>query len=135
MSPLFEVGFRCVTHRRVARKPCGYDELSARTQQFYPRLITDLHAPAREQRNAPAQIRRLRALAEIQLRARRTKLVVKVMDGGVILFADVATLRLDHFAEVWIIFDLVLLEILRRKNVRRREDFFATQLADTSLVE
>ena len=33
MSPLFEVGFRCVTHRRVARKPCGYDELSANDRQ------------------------------------------------------------------------------------------------------
>ena len=52
-------------------------------QQFYSGLITNLHAPAGEQGDAPAQIRRLGALEKIQFRTRRAKLVVKMMNPDV----------------------------------------------------
>ncbi len=95
MSPLLKIRFGGITHRRVARKPCGHDELRAAAEQLDAGLITDLHATAGEQRHAPAQVGQFAALAEIQLRACRTKLVVKMMDLRVILFADITILRLD----------------------------------------
>jgi hypothetical protein len=58
-----------------------------------------------------------------------------MVDGRVILLADVAILRLDDFAEVGIVGDFVLLKIFRRKNIRRGENFFAAQLADAGLVQ
>src|SRR5213075_708898 len=42
----------------------------------------------------------LSALREIECRARRAELVVKMMDRRVILLAHVAVLRLDRFAEI-----------------------------------
>jgi hypothetical protein len=77
-------------------------------QKFDAGLITNFHATAGQQRHATAQIRRLGPLDPIQLRALWTKLVVEMMDGRVILFADVAILRLDDLAEIGIIGDFVL---------------------------
>ena len=67
--------------------------MRARTKQLEARLISDLHAPARQERDAAAKVRKLRALGEIQLGARRAHLVVEVMDLRVLLFADVAVLE------------------------------------------
>ena len=58
-----------------------------------------------------------------------------MVDGQVILFADVAVLRFDDFAEIGIVGDFLLLKILRRENIRRGENFFATQFADAGLVQ
>src|ERR1035437_10083573 len=135
MAPVLEVWFRRITHGRVARETRANDELRPGAQQFDAGLITDLHASAGEQCHAPAQIRRLRALDKIQLRALRTKLVVEMVDGRVILFADVAILRFDDFAEFRVVRDFLLLEILRRKNIRRGENFFAAQFADACFIQ
>jgi len=40
-----------------------------------------------------------REAAEVQLGARRTKLIVKRMKDGVVMLADVAILRIDDFAK------------------------------------
>ena len=53
----------------------------------------------------------------------------------IIFFADVTILRLDDLAEIRIVGDFLLHEILRRKNIRRSEDFFAAQFADAGFVE
>ena len=97
--------------------------------------MPDLHAPAGEQGHAPAQVGGLGALDPIQLRTLGAKLVVEMVDGRVVLLADVAVLRFDDFAEVGIVGDFVLLKILRQQNVRRGENFFAAQLADAGRVQ
>ena len=84
MAPLREVRLRGIARRRVAREARGDDELRAGAQQLDARLVADLHAPAGEQRDAPAQVGRLGALAEVQLRAGRAELVVEVVDRRVV---------------------------------------------------
>ena len=68
--------------------------MRARPQQLDPRLITNLDAAARQQRDAAAEIGQLRPLRKIELRAGRAELIVKVMNDGVLLLADVAVLQL-----------------------------------------
>ena len=64
--------------------------LRAGAQQLEARLVADLHPPARQQRDAAAQVGELRALAEVQLRAGRAELVVEMVDLRILLLADVA---------------------------------------------
>ena len=135
VAPFRKIRFRRVAPGRVAREARGHDQLCARPQQLDARLIADLHPSAGEQRHAPAQVRRLRALAIVQRRALGAELVVKMMDGGVILLADVAVLRLDHFAELRVIRHFLLREIRRRQDVRRGEDRLAAQRADAGLIQ
>ena len=105
----------------------------AGAEQFDAGLITDFDAPAGEQGHAPAQIRQLGALAEIQFRARRAKLVVKMVDGRIILLADIAILRFDHLAKIRVPRDFLLHEAGRGENIGRGEHFFAPQLPDSRL--
>ena len=135
MTPVLEVRLGGVTQRGVARETGADDELRAGPQKLDAGLITDLHAPAGEQRDASAQVRQLGALAEVQLSARGTELVVEVMNRGVVLLADVAVLRLDDFAKLRVALDFSLLEVGGRIDVRRGENFLATQLADAGFVQ
>ena len=110
-----------------------------RAQQLEPGLVADLDAAAGEQRHAAAQVGQLRALGEVELRARRAQLVVEVMDHRVLLLADVAVLRLHRLprrhlvlASAWTI---VRLESARRKHVRRIDDRLPSQRPDARLVQ
>ena len=135
MPPLGEIRLGRITGRCVAREACADDELHPGAQQLDARLITDLHAPAGQERHAPAQIRRLGALAEIQIAARRAKLVVEMMNRRVVLLADVAILRLDDFAEIRVALNILLRELDERNQIRRGEDFFPAQLANPGFIE
>ena len=119
-----EIGLRGITRRRVARETRGDDEMRARAQQLQAGLIADLHAPAGQQRHAAGQVRRLRPLREIQLRAGGTELVVEMMDRLIVLLADVAVPRLRQHPR------LVAPVGSEQKVVRRREHRLPAQLAD-----
>src|SRR4051812_17034450 len=100
MAPLLEIGLVGVTHRSVARKSRRDNKVRAGAQQFDAGLIADLHAPAREERNAAMQVRKLSSLAEVQIAARRTELIVERVGCRIMLLADVAMLALEEFARV-----------------------------------
>ena len=135
VAPLVEVRLLRVAVRRVARESRRDDQLRARAQQLDPRLVADLHAPAGEQRDAARQVGGLRALAVVEVGARRAQLVVERMDVAVVLLADVAVLRLDHLAELGIVVHVGLLELRRREDVRRREHRLLAQHPDPGLRE
>src|SRR6185503_19274715 len=90
MAPLGEIRLLRVALRRVAGKACGDDDVRAAAQELEAGLVADLHAAAGEQRHTAAQVGELGALPEVQLRARRAELVVEVVDGRVVLLANVA---------------------------------------------
>jgi hypothetical protein len=124
IGPLLEIRLRCITRRGVAREARGHDQMRAGAQQFEAGLIADLHAAAGQQRHAAGQVRQLRALREIQLRARGAELIVEMMDGLIVLLADVAVPRLRQHAR------LVRRRFGGRKIIRRREHRLAAQLPD-----
>ena len=140
IAPVVEIRFLRVTRRRVARKARRHDQARARAQQLDAGLIADLDASAGQQRDASAQIRRLGALGEIELRARRAQLVVEMMDRRILLLADIAMLRLGRFAELGFVVAVdirgaVLHETFRRKNIRRREHRTPAQFADAGCMQ
>ena len=67
--------------------------LRAAAQQLEARLVANLHAAARQQRHASAQVGQLRAFAEVEGRALRTELIVEVMNQRILLLADVTVLQ------------------------------------------
>ena len=99
-------------------------------------MIADLHAPASEQGDAPAQIRQLGALGEIESGTGRAQLIVEMMDQRVFLLAHITMLQLDRFtpghAFVIGIDDCIA---LRREIVLRGEYRLVAQLADAGCVE
>ncbi len=132
VAPVLEVGLRRVARGRVAREARRHDQPGAGPEQLDPGLIADLHAAAREQSDPPAQVRGLRALAEVEGRTGRAELVVEGVDVLVALLADVAVLRLDDLAELGLV-DVDLLELLRDVDVRRREHGLGPVDADARL--
>ena len=109
--------------------------MGAGSQQPNARLVADFDASAGEQRDAPVQIRRLGALAEIQIGAFRAKLVVEMVEGRVVLLADIAVLRLDLIAKIRVIFDLARLDGRGRQGIGRGEHRAAAQFPDAGLIE
>jgi hypothetical protein len=109
--------------------------LRAGPQELDPSLVADLDAPAGEQRDAARQVRRLRALAEVEVAARPAELVVEGVQLDVVLLADVAVLRRGRLPELRLALHLDLLEAGRRKDVRRRVDGLLAQKADPGLGE
>src|SRR5688572_32370275 len=125
MTPFSKVRLAGVTRRRIPREARGHDQVCTAAQQLESRLVADLHAPAGEQRDAATEIGQLGALAKVQLRARRTQLIVEVMDQRVLLLADVAVLEL---AGLWALdfglsalgaglSDFGVVDVLRREAV------------------
>src|SRR5687767_10555189 len=94
MTPFSKVRLTGVTRRRIPWEARSHDQVRTAAQQLESRLVADLHAPAGEQRDAATEIGQLGALTEVQLRARRTQLIVEVMNQRVLLLADVAVLEL-----------------------------------------
>ena len=64
VAPLLEVGLGRVPCRGIAREAGRHDQLSTGAQKLDPRLVADLDATAREERDAPPQVSHLRPLAE-----------------------------------------------------------------------
>ena len=98
VGPLREVALARVALRRVAREAGRDDQLRAGAQELEAGLIADLDPAAGEQGHPPAQVGRFGALAEVELGAFGTELVVEVVDVAVVLLADVAVLRLEERA-------------------------------------
>ena len=94
VAPVGKIRFARVARGGIARKARRHDQLRTAAQQLEPRLVPDLHAAARQQRNTTAQVSDLSALAEIELRACGAQLVVEVMDLDVLFLADIAVLQL-----------------------------------------
>src|SRR5262245_17849648 len=115
MAPSIEIRFLRVATGGIAGEARGNDQLGSGAQQLEARLITDLNASAGEQRHATAQISQFGSLVEIERRARRAHLIVEMVDGRELLFANVAMLRI-HFSGV-----RVLVEIRGRKDSGARE--------------
>ncbi len=134
VAPRREVGLGGVACGRVAREPRGHDEVRAGAKQLDAGLVADLDAAAREQGDAAGEIGELAAFLQVELGARRTQLVVEVVDRRVVLLADVAVARLDDLAERRIVFHLVLREPRRRQHVRRREHRLGAQPPDAVSV-
>src|SRR5262249_47827284 len=82
-----------------------------------------------------AQIRRLGALAKIQVSAFRAELIIKMVEVGVMLFADVTMLRFDAFAEIRIVFNLDSLDAWRGKRVGSIKDRPTAQFSNAGLAE
>ena len=135
VAPLAEVGLPRVARGRVAREAGRHDQVGAGTQQLDAGLVADLHAPARQQGDAPREVCGLGALAVVEVAALRAQLVVERVDLDVVALAHVAVLRLDDLAEAGIVLDVLLLEGGGREHVRRGEDGLLPQHADAGLGE
>ena len=101
-------------------------------QELDPRLVADLDPAAGEERDPPAQVGGLGPLGEVELAALGAELVVERVDVAVVLLADVAVLRLDDLAALRLV-DVLLLEVLRREDVRRHEHRLLAEHADARL--
>ena len=134
VSPFCEVRLGGVALRRIAREAGRDDEMRARAEELDACLIPDFDAATREQGDPACEVRELAPLEEIQLRANRAELVVKVMDPRVILFADIAILRFENLFEIGVR-RLGLRVGGGRRQVRCGKDRFAAQFADAGLVE
>ena len=134
VAPVVEVRLLRVAGGRVAREARRHDQVRAGAQQLDPGLVADLHAAAREQRDAALEVGGLGALREVELGARRAELVVEVVQLAVGLLADVAVLLLDRLARRRCSRS-VRLEALRRVDVRRREHRPLAQHADAGVGE
>ena len=130
VAPVGEVRLHGVAGRRVAGESGGDDQPRAGPEELDPRLVADLDPPAGQQRHAAAEVGRLGALGEVELGARRTELVVEVVDVGELLLADVAVLGLDRLPEVGIAGLFALLEAAGRKNVGTGVDRLAAEGPD-----
>src|SRR5262245_34009077 len=82
-----------VAPRRVGRKARRHDHARAATQELLHDLVPDLDAPAGDERDAAAEIAELRALPEVELRARSTHRVVEGVHARVGRLAHVAVAR------------------------------------------
>ena len=98
VAPVLEVRLGGVAARPHRAGTGGDDQRGAGAQQLDPGLVADLHAPAGEQRDAAAQVGRLRPLGVVEVAARRAHLVVERVQLPVRLLADVAVLFLDDLA-------------------------------------
>ena len=98
LAPVGEVGLARVAGGAVAREPRRDDQLRPRPEQLDPGLVADLHPPAGEQRDAPAEVGALAALRKVEVAARAAELVVERVHLDVVPLADIAVLRLDHLA-------------------------------------
>ena len=96
--PVAEVGLLRVAGGGVAREAGRHDQVRAGAKQLDPRLVADLHAAAREHRDAALEVGGLRALREVEGGARRAELVVERVQLPVGLLADVAVLLLGRLA-------------------------------------
>src|SRR5205807_10641715 len=97
-APLLDALLARVALRGVAREARRDDQRRPRAQQLDPGLVADLHAAAREQRDATAQVGGLAALRVVEVAALEAHLVVEVMQRRVLLLAHVAVLAHDRLA-------------------------------------
>jgi hypothetical protein len=135
VRPGIEIGLSGVAGCGVARETSGDDEMRARPQEFDARLIADFNAPTGKERDTAREVGEFRALAEVEFRAGGAELVIEMMNDRVVALADIAVLRLAHFADVRPITVGVFGEFFVRSGVGAGEDGFATESADAGLGE
>ena len=109
--------------------------MSTGTKEFDSRLIADLNPSTGEESDPTTQVSRLGALQKIKFGASWTKLIVERMNSGVVLFANVTVLWIDHFAKVGVIFDLFSGKQRRRRQVWGGEDGLAPKFPNACLRE
>jgi hypothetical protein len=80
IAPLVEIRFLRVTPRRIRGKRVVTIKRAPARNSLRPGLIADLHAPAGQQCHAAMQVGQLGALVEIELRTRRTHLIVEMVE-------------------------------------------------------
>ncbi len=96
VAPVTKIGFHGVALGGVARKTSGDDELRAGAEEFEAGLIANLDAAPGEESDAAGEICQFGAFGEIEFGALGAELIVEMMNGGVVAFADVAVLGLDR---------------------------------------
>ena len=94
VAPFLEVGLARVAARGVVREARGDDHARAGTETHDRRVVADLHARAREKRDAAAQVGGLVPLRPVELGARLAHRVVEEVDARERALADVALPRL-----------------------------------------
>src|SRR5882672_11088464 len=135
IAPFVKIRLAGVTGSRVSREARSNNELRAGPQKFDTGLVANLDPPAGEERNPPTQVSQLRSFLEIQGGASRAELVIEMMNGRVVLFADVTILRINHFTKGFVPLNLLLLECFGRNNVRCSKHRPFPQLADPGFRE
>lgn len=95
MSPLTEIGLASIALGGIAREARGDDELCAGSKKLQTGLISDLDAATSEDGDAAGKIGQFGAFGEVEICALRTQLIVEMMNGGVVAFADVAVLGFE----------------------------------------
>src|SRR5687768_10989941 len=85
MTPLREIRLRSIARRRIARKASRHNQMTAGAQHFDAGLIANFNTSSSEQRHATTKISKFGPFAKIQLRARRTKLIVEVVNLRIVL--------------------------------------------------
>ena len=98
MAPFGKVRLLGVATSAVPGKACGHDERRTGTQQLDPRLVSDLHATAGQQRHPSRQVGGFATLGKVEVSAGTTHLVVERMDFDKFSFAHIAMLRCVHAA-------------------------------------
>ncbi len=134
VTPLGEVGLGCVPCRSVTRETGGHDERDTASQQLDSRLVTDLHPPARQERDPAGEVGELAAFGVVELGALRAQLVVEVVHLVVLGLADVTVLRFDGFAVRGLV-DVVLHETAGGVDVGGGEHGLFAQRANPRLCQ
>src|SRR5262245_61690232 len=102
IAPLLEVRLVGVSRRRIAWEPSGHDEPRTAAQELQAGLIADLDATTGQQRDASAKVGQLGALREVRCCTFRAELIVEIVDGRVLLLADITVLKLPAFgSRLW----------------------------------
>ena len=143
VAPLLEVRLPRVAGGGVAREAGGDDQGGSRAEQLDPGLVADLHPSAREERHPAGEVRRLRALHEVEVSARRAELVVEVVHLRELRLADVAVPGIVDVLALGVRLagpEVVRLEVVRRdvlrwEDVGGREHGLRPEPADAGLGE
>ena len=98
IAPVHNVRLPRVARRRITRKPRRHDDVRARAKELESCLISDLDAAACDERDASAEVGELVTFRVVRVAARATEPVVEMVDGRVLLLADVAAPRLVNLA-------------------------------------
>ena len=136
VCPVAEVGFLRVARRGVAREARRDHEVRSGSEKLEARLVANLDATTREQRDAAPQVGQLRAGGKVELRARGAELVVEDVHVGMPRLADVAVPLVDGLSLVrrggvhvsWF-------KPLRRNHVRGGDNGASAQRADSRVVQ
>ncbi len=119
-APFAKVRLLRIASRGIAREARRDDQAGTRAQKLEPGLVADLDAATGQERDSAAQVRKLGSLREVELAAGQAQTVVEMMNGRVLLLADVAVLRSGRLSSSSFL-SLFRLTVIGRGDVARRE--------------